>query len=97
MVIRIVRTLRNTQPRRILKACSGRCRRGLCRQIQRRQFTLTIGVIGYCMGGRFAMLLAPGHGFSASSANYETVPKDADRFLPEPVPLSEVLARWTGR
>jgi carboxymethylenebutenolidase len=45
------------------------------------------GVIGFCMGGGFALLLAPAHGYSVSSVNYGTVPKDADTFLRESCPI----------
>jgi carboxymethylenebutenolidase len=36
-----------------------------------------IGVIGFCMGGGFALMLAPSGAYTAASVNYGEVPQDA--------------------
>jgi carboxymethylenebutenolidase len=77
-------------PRRCLKATFGALRSGRGRAFQdfaaARQWLLDrddttddVGIIGFCMGGGFALACAaPKHGFRASSVNYGDLPATPD-------------------
>jgi carboxymethylenebutenolidase len=46
-----------------------------------------IGIIGFCMGGGFALLSAPRYDFAAASVNYGEVPEDATERLAGACPV----------
>lgn len=54
---------------------------------ERADCTGRIGIIGFCMGGGFALLSAPRYDFSAASVNYGEVPDDAVERLAQACPI----------
>ena len=58
-----------------------------------------VGVIGFCMGGDFALMMAPRRGVSVASVNYGGATKEVERALPDVCPIVGSYGardRWPG-